>query len=153
MSLQVGQLAPDFSLSDQNTTIHTLSENKGKWVLLYFYPKDETPECTTEACFIRDNYEKFTKEGIVIFGINTDSVESHKKFAEHHHLPFPLLSDEEKKVVTEYEVYHPNQFMGLLGVVRNSVFINPQGKIVKIYEKVNPSEHVEQILSDFYSLK
>lgn len=153
MSIQSGQIAPDLSLPDQHNTIHTLSENKGRWVLLYFYPKDETPGCTTEACSIRDNYEKFTKEGIVIWGINTDSVESHKKFAEHHHLPFPLLADEEKKVVTLYGVYHHHQFMGLPGVMRMSFLISPTGEIVKIYEKVNPSEHVEQILSDFRSFQ
>ncbi len=152
--LKIDQIAPDFTLQDQNGTSHTLSGYKGKLVLIYFYPKDDTPGCTKEACGIRDYYKEFEKNGIKVFGISTDSVKSHKKFEEKYGLPFTLLSDETKEVVQKYEVWGEKTFMGkkYMGTFRNSFLINPNGKIVKIYENVKPEEHAKEILEDVKGL-
>ncbi len=152
--LNVGDVATEFSLPDQNSTIRTLGEFSGKWLLIYFYPKDNTPGCTTEACEIRDNWKEFKKTGAEVIGINTDSVESHKKFGEKHSLPFTLLSDTEKKVVEDYGVWGLKSFMGksFFGTRRTSFLINPHGKIAKIYEGVKPAEHAEEVLRDIQSL-
>lgn len=154
MELKVGQKAPDFLLSDQNGKQHSLKENKGKWILLYFYPKDNTSGCTTEACTIRDNYTDFKKMKIKVFGISTDSVESHEKFANKFELPFTLLSDNEKKVVGKYGVWQLKKMMGreYHGIVRMSFLIDPDGKIAKIYPKVKPAEHAHQVLNDLQEL-
>ena len=112
MKLKVGQKAPDFTLPDQTGKTHKLSTYKGKWVLLYFYPKDDTPGCTKEACGIRDEFPKFKKMDAVVFGVSADSVERHKKFADKYKLPFTLLSDEDKKVLKLYEVWAKKKFMG-----------------------------------------
>ncbi|MBI2029776.1 peroxiredoxin [Candidatus Gottesmanbacteria bacterium] len=133
--------APDFSLPDQNGKLHSLHDYKGKWVLVYFYPKDFTSGCTTEACSIRDNWEEFRNKGIVVLGISKDSVESHKKFASEHKLPFTLLSDVDKKVLKQYGAWQGK-------TLRISYLINPQGKIAKVYPKVDPKVHVKQILED-----
>jgi len=149
----IGTKAPDFSLADQNGNVHTLSEYKGKWVLLYFYPKDNTPGCTKQACVLRDAYPDFGKLNAVIFGISTDTEKSHKKFEEKFTLPFTLLADTEKKVVREYGVWSPKKFMGkeFLGTLRTSFLIDPEGKVVKIYEKVKPELHAEEVLADLKS--
>lgn len=147
--LHVGQQAPQFILPDQNEKMISLADFLGKWVLLYFYPKDDTPGCTTEACTIRDNFPHFEKSDLVVLGVSVDSSNSHKKFAEKYHLPFTLLSDEEKKVVEEYGVWQKRKFMG---TVRSSFLIDPEGKIAKIYEEVKPAGHASEVLSDFNTL-
>ncbi len=142
--------AKDFELPDQDGKIHKLSDYKGKWVVLYFYPKDDTPGCTKEACNFRDSIAKFQKLGVVILGVSKDSVASHKKFAEKYHLNFPILSDESKNVIKEYKSWGIKKFMGrqFEGTIRNTYLIDPKGKINKVYEKVNPLSHSEQILKD-----
>jgi peroxiredoxin Q/BCP len=150
LSLKVGDTAPDFSLSDQQGRQHRLSDDRGRWVLIYFYPKDDTPGCTKEACSVRDHFSQFGKQKAVVFGVSADSVESHRKFAEKFTLPFPLLADQEKKVIQAYGVWGEKQFMGksYMGIYRTSFLIDPKGKIAKIYEKVKPEEHVAEVLKD-----
>jgi len=150
----VGDLAPAFSLPDQNGKVRTSEEYLGKWLLIYFYPKDNTPGCTTEACVIRDAWGEFKKTGAEVVGVSTDSIESHKKFGEKHSLPFTLLSDSDKKVVEEYGVWAMKSFMGksFFGTRRTSFLISPDGKIAKIYENVKPAEHAEEVLRDIQTL-
>ena len=150
MKLKIGDLAPTFSAPDQVGKMHTLKDQKGKWVLLYFYPKDDTPGCTVEACTIRDNWPAFKKIGIKVFGVSADSVKSHKKFEEKFELPFTLLADEDKKIITAYGVWQKKKFMGreYMGIVRSSFLIDGKGKIAKIYESVKPKEHAEEVLGD-----
>jgi peroxiredoxin Q/BCP len=146
----VGQKAPDFSLPDQDGVTHSLAEYKGKWVLLYFYPKDNTPGCTIEACTIRDQFKDFKKIDAVVLGVSTDSVKSHKKFAYGFNLPFTLLADENKEVVGQYGVFGEKKMMGktYMGVRRSSFLIDPSGKIAKVYEKVKPETHAAEVLAD-----
>ncbi len=146
----VGQQAPDFSLSDQDGVTHALSSYKGKWVLLYFYPKDNTPGCTIEACTIRDQFKDFRKIDAIVLGVSTDSVQSHKRFADGFDLPFTLLADEHKEVVEKYGVFGEKKFMGKTykGTSRTSFLIDPFGKIAKVYEKVKPSTHAGEVLAD-----
>ncbi|HMQ01457.1 MAG TPA: thioredoxin-dependent thiol peroxidase [Candidatus Doudnabacteria bacterium] len=154
MAPQIGSTAPNFSLPDQDGQKHKLTDYKGRWVLLYFYPKDDTPGCTTEACAMRDNLPKFGKLQAKVFGISVDSVASHKKFAEKHRLNFTLLADEDKAVVTKYGVWQEKSMYGrkYLGTVRNSFLISPQGKIAKIYRKVKPEQHAAEVLADINEL-
>lgn len=144
------QQAPSFSLPDQDGIIRNLSDYKGAWLILYFYPKDDTPGCTKEACNFRDNTNEFQKRGVVIVGVSKDSVASHKKFAEKYHLNFPLLSDQALSMIKAYDAWGEKKFMGrtFAGVLRNTYLINPHGEIVKIYEKVNPLVHADEILRD-----
>ena len=125
--LKIGDKAPVFGLLDQNGKTHSLAEYKGQWVLLYFYPKDDTPGCAKEACAIRDNFPDFKKLKAVVFGISADSVKSHKKFADKYNLPFTILSDEDKKVVRKYGVWGKKKFMGreYMGIFRASFLIVP----------------------------
>ncbi|HVM90950.1 MAG TPA: thioredoxin-dependent thiol peroxidase [Verrucomicrobiae bacterium] len=148
--LKIGNAAPEFNLPDQDGKMHSLKEQKGKWVLLYFYPKDDTPGCTVEACSIRDNYSAFKKAGIVVYGMSADSVKKHAKFAEKYSLPFTLLSDESKDTLNAYGVWAKKKFMGreYMGILRNSFLIDPDGKIAKIYEGVKPTEHAAEVLAD-----
>ncbi len=148
--LKIGTKAPTFSLPDQEGKMHSLEDYLGKKVLLYFYPKDDTPGCTTEACNFRDGYKEFEKMGLVIVGVSKDSVTSHKKFAEKFDLPFPLLSDEIGEVVEKYDSWGKKKFMGreYMGIIRNSFLIDEEGKIAKIYESVKPAEHAEEVKSD-----
>jgi peroxiredoxin Q/BCP len=148
--IKVGITAPTFTLPDQDGNMHTLSNYRGKKVLLYFYPKDDTPGCTTEACNFRDGYEEFQKMGLVILGISKDTVKSHKKFAEKFSLPFPLLSDEEGKVVEAYDSWGKKKFMGreYVGIIRNSFLIDEHGKIAKVYKEVKTKEHAGEVKSD-----
>lgn len=154
MKLHIGEKAPQFNLPDQNGTMHTLSSYLGKWVLIYFYPKDDTPGCTKEACSVRDNLPHFTQNNLVVFGISIDSIASHKKFAEKYKLPFTLLSDSDKKIVNAYDVWHEKSFIGkkYFGILRTSFLINPQGNIIKIYENVKPEQHVQEVLSNLKEL-
>jgi peroxiredoxin Q/BCP len=142
--------APSFSLPDQNGNVHKLSDYKGKWVVVYFYPKDDTPGCTTEACSFRDENEKLKKMGIVVLGISKDTVPSHKKFEEKYHLNFPLLSDPTHTTIEKYGAWGTKKFMGreFEGTMRNTIVINPKGEIVKEYKSVNPKTHIEELVKD-----
>ncbi len=148
MKLKIGDSAPDFELPDQNGETHKLSDFSGKKVLVYFYPKDFTSGCTTEACSLRDSFPRF--KGVEVFGISTDSVASHKKFADKYKLPFTLLADKNKEVVKLYDVYKPKKFLGkeFLGTLRTSFLIDEKGKILKIYENVKPAVHATEVLTD-----
>lgn len=145
MQLTTGTPAPDFKLADQEGALHTLEEFRGKWVLLYFYPKDDTPGCTLEACGLRDNFEALAKY-LVVIGVSGDSIESHKKFTDKYDLPFLLLADTDKSLA---ESYGTN---GFLFPKRTSFLIDATGVIVKIYENVNPSMHAKEIVSDITEL-
>lgn len=153
--LKIGDTAPDFSLQDQSGLTHQISDYRGQWVLLYFYPKDMTPGCTTQACTLRDVWDEFKQLDTVILGISTDSVDSHRKFAEKHQLPFTLLADCEKKVVQQYRVWGERSFMGkkYMGTARTSFLVNPEGVIEKIYEKVKPMRHALDVLGDLRALR
>jgi peroxiredoxin Q/BCP len=150
MNLKVGQPAPEFMLPDQDGIMHSLKEYRGMWVLLYFYPKDNTTGCTKEACAIRNDFPNFGERGAKVLGVSIDSVGSHKKFAEKYALPFTLLADEEKRVVEQYGVWEKKQFIGkeYMGTMRTSFLIDPEGKIAKIYEKVQPEIHAQEVLQD-----
>lgn len=146
--------APDFTLADQDGKQHALSSYRGKWVLLYFYPKDDTPGCTIEACAIRDQFKDFQDIGAVVLGISTDSVESHRKFASAYDLPFTLLADPTKEVVGRYGVFGERKFMGktYMGTARTSFLIRPDGTIAKVYEKVKPERHATEVIADLTTL-
>lgn len=150
----VGSAAPRFTLSDQDGVARALEDYAGKWVLLYFYPKDQTPGCTIEACIIRDEFEHFTDIGAVVLGVSTDSVESHKKFASAYNLPFMLLADVHKEVVGKYGVFGEKKFMGktYMGINRTSFLIDSSGTIVKVYEKVKPKDHATEVIADLKAL-
>ena len=155
MKLKQGNKAPDFALPDQGGNMHKLSSQKGTWVLLYFYPKDDTPGCTKEACGIRDVFPRFKKMDAVVFGVSADSVARHKKFAEKYKLPFTLLADEDKKVIKAYGVWAKKKLMGreYMGILRTSFLIDPKGVIMKIYENVKPDIHAEEVLADLREFK
>ncbi len=142
----VGESAPDFRLQDQKGDWHTLEQYRGQWVALYFYPKDDTPGCTTEACNFRDNIFAFRERGAVILGVSLDDVESHKEFAEKYSLPFSLLSDAEADVADRYGVV---MNLGITKLAkRQSFLIAPDGTIAVHYKKVDPDTHSQEILAD-----
>ncbi len=142
--------APDFQLPDQDGKMHSLTEYKGKWLIVYFYPRDNTPGCTAEACSFRDTSEVFKEKGVEIVGISKDSVRKHKNFAKKFNLNFPLLSDESTETIKAFGAWGPRLFWGrrFEGILRNTYLINPKGEVVKVYEKVNPLTHVQEILND-----
>jgi peroxiredoxin Q/BCP len=144
----------DFSLPDQNRKVRKLSSYKGNWVLLYFYPKDDTPGCTKEACGFRDSLNELKKHNVVVLGVSADSVSSHQKFSQKYHLNFPLLSDEKKEVIKAYGAFGKKKFMGreFEGILRISFLINPQGEVVKKYDKVKPEIHAKEVLEDIKNL-
>ncbi|GIU68824.1 MAG: peroxiredoxin [Candidatus Woesearchaeota archaeon] len=146
--MKEGSKAIDFSLKDQNGKTHKLSDYKGKPIVLYFYPKDDTPGCTMEACSFRDNYKDFKKKGAIVIGVSVDSEESHKKFAEKYKLPFILLADPEKKVVKKYGVWGEKSFMGkkYMGTTRATFIIDENFKIKKIFPKVSVVGHTKEVL-------
>jgi len=149
---QVGSQAPAFRLQDQDGKWHALEDYKGKWVALYFYPKDATPGCTTQACEFRDNVFAFDKEGAVILGVSVDDVASHKAFAKEHGLPFTLLADPDKVVTKQYGVL--KTYMGVMELARRDTFlIDPQGKLARHYESVDPEGHSKVVLADIKTLK
>jgi thioredoxin-dependent peroxiredoxin len=151
-SPQLGSMAPAFKLQDQNGQWHTLEEYQGKWLALYFYPKDNTPGCTTQACEFRDNIFAFRDVGAVIVGISLDDTDSHKKFAEQHGLPFTLLADTTKETAKAYGVL--TKMMGILEVAQRDTFlIDPSGKIVKHYVRVDPKGHSQLVLADIKALQ
>jgi len=148
MSLNIGDQAPDFETKDQHGDTVKLSDFKGKKVVVYFYPKDNTPGCTTQACNLRDNYEAFQKAGYVILGISSDSIRSHQKFAEKQNLPFQLLADEDKSVHELYGTWVEKQMFGrkYMGTARTTFVIDGDGIIEDIITKVKTKEHSTQIL-------
>lgn len=147
---ETGSDAPDFRLQDQDGEWHTLSDYEGQWVVLYFYPKDETPGCTTEACNFRDEIYRYRDLGAVVLGVSLDDVESHAEFAEKYELPFPLLADIEKQASQKYGV------LASLGPIsyasRQTFLINPAGEIARHYEDVDPEIHAQQVLDDLHAL-
>lgn len=151
----VGSKAPAWTLLDQDGKEHSLSDYKGQWIVLYFYPKDDTPGCTKEACSFRDNLPKFKKIKATVFGISIDPPKKHAKFIEKFQLPFTLLSDEDKTVVNAYGLWAKKKFMGreYMGTLRTSFIINPEGKIAKVYEGVKPEAHAEEVLADLKELQ
>lgn len=148
--LTIGTTVPDFSLLDQNEAMHMLAQYRGKTVLLYFYPKDDTPGCTKEACMIADVYQDFTAKGIVVLGVSKDSPASHKKFAAKYNLPFTLLSDPKGDAVEAYGAWQNKSMFGrsFMGISRISYLIDKEGKIQKVYPKVDPASHALEILKD-----
>ncbi|MDO9553792.1 thioredoxin-dependent thiol peroxidase [Rhodonellum sp.] len=148
MSLEVGKPAPDFEAKDQDGNLIKLSDFKGKKVVLYFYPKDNTPGCTTQACNLRDNYEALQKVGYVILGISSDSEKSHKKFIEKQSLPFPLIADEDLKVHEAYGTWVEKSMYGrqYMGTARTTFIIDEAGILSEIIQKVNTKDHTNQIL-------
>ncbi len=150
MTLNIGDPAPDFSLPDAQGNLVNLADLRGRRVVLYFYPRDNTPGCTKEACAFRDAYSEFEGRDIVVLGVSTDDAKSHEKFATKFNLPFPLLVDADGKVATAYESYGPKKFMGkeYIGITRNTFVIDSEGKIEKIYKKVKPEAHIQQLLED-----
>jgi len=147
--------APIFSLPNQNGEIRSLNEYRGHWVVVYFYPKDDTPGCTTEACSFRDTNDLFINQNITVFGISKDSVVAHKKFADKYHLSFDLLSDPTAETIKAYGAWGTQKFLGKEydGILRTTFIIGPDGEIKKEYPKVTPSEHAQNILEDIQSLK
>lgn len=148
--------APDFALIDQDGIVHNLKSYAGKWLVLYFYPKDSTPGCTTEACNFRDARDAIADYGnAVVVGISKDSVASHKKFADKHGLTFTLLSDPDHSTIEAYGAWGPRKFMGreYFGTHRNTYIINPAGMIVKRYENVDPKSHAAEIIQDLKELQ
>lgn len=155
MKLKLKQKAPQFKTVDQNGKLHELKEWQGKWLILYFYPKDDTPGCTKEACSFRDNFAKFKKKRIVVVGISADDKKTHKRFAKKYNLPFMLLADNKKEVIKKYNVWGKKTFMGhsYLGIKRTTFLIDPSGKVAKIYENVKPDDHALQIIEDLKQIK
>lgn len=148
--LKIGDKAPDFNTTDQDNNKVTLSDFAGSKLVLYFYPKDSTPGCTAQACDLRDNYDRLLSKGYKVLGVSADDVKSHKKFIEKHNLPFPLLMDEDKKIINDYGVWGLKKFMGKEydGIHRTTFIIDENGVIEDIIEKVKTKEHTAQILAD-----
>ena len=148
LKLKEGDLAPDFTAETSGGGKISLSELRGKNVILYFYPKDNTPGCAKEACAFRDDFEDFRKQGAVILGVSTDSAKKHDNFAAKYQLPFTLVADDDKKIVQAYGVWGPKKFMGMpyVGTSRVTFLIGPDGRIKKIWSKVKPALHAREIL-------
>ncbi|MDP3941232.1 MAG: thioredoxin-dependent thiol peroxidase [bacterium] len=142
--------APSFSLPDQSGKIHSLSDYQGKWIILYFYPKDDTPGCTREACEFRDTYKTLTNLNVIVLGISKDSIVSHGKFAKKYNLPFPLLSDETLQTIKAYNAWGEKKFIGKTyeGILRKTFLIGPDGKIAKEYKHVLPLGHAGVVIED-----
>lgn len=153
--LKVGGKAPAFKGVDQNGQPISLADFKGKKVILYFYPKDDTPGCTTQACNLRDNYKALIKKGFQVIGVSVDDVKSHKKFETKHALPFPLVADSDKSIVTKYNLWGEKKFMGktYMGTTRTTFLIDEAGKIVKIINKPDTANHTEEVLAAWAEVK
>lgn len=147
---QLGSKAPDFTLKDQDEKEYRISSYHGQWIILYFYPKDDTPGCTKEACSMQDNLAVFKKKNVAVLGVSCDNTASHQKFAAKYQLQFPLLADVKKEVVNAYGVYGKKMFMGreVVGIRRTTFLISPEGKIAKVYENVKPEGHGKEVLRD-----
>ncbi len=150
MPIVSGIPAPEFEMLDDTSTLRKLSDYRGRHVVLYFYPKDDTPGCTKEACNFRDDYSAYDQAGVVILGVSPDSVSSHVKFKQKFQLQFPLLADEEHKVSERYGVWGPKKFMGkeYVGVLRTTFLIDRDGTVKKVYENVRPAEHSAELLKE-----
>ena len=150
LKLKAGDGAPDFSVATSGGGKVSLADFKGKPVILYFYPKDDTPGCTKEACAFRDGFAEFKKRGAVVLGVSTDPVKSHDKFVEKFKLPFTLLADEDKRIVTAYGVWGEKSFMGrkYLGTHRVTFLVGPDGRIKKIWPQVKPDGHAAEVLAE-----
>lgn len=148
---EVGEKAPAFKAKDQNGNIVSLTSFKGKKVVLYFYPEDDTPTCTEEACNLRDNYGLLKKKGFEIVGVSPDEVKSHKKFETKFALPFSLLADPDKKIINDYGTWGEKQMFGhrYMGVYRHTFIIDEKGRIEKIFRKVHSKKHTQQILDSY----
>jgi thioredoxin-dependent peroxiredoxin len=148
-SLKPGQKAPEFSgLSQSGETIR-LSDYLGKKVVLYFYPQDDTPGCTTQSCNLRDNYEELLKQGFAVIGVSADDEKSHKKFAQKYHLPFPLIADEKKEIISAYDVWGKKKFLGIpfSGIIRTTFVIDEKGIIEGVIDNVDTANHSSQVLT------
>lgn len=148
MSLQIGDKAPEFSADDQTGKTHTHKDLTGKTTLIYFYPKDETPGCTMQACSVRDNFEELQAKGIDVIGVSKDDVKSHQKFVEHHELPFPVLADTDHKMIESYGAWNEKTMFGkkYFGIVRSSVLVGPDLKILAVWPKIQPLKTVPEVL-------
>ena len=146
--LKVNTVAPDFTLTDSNGIPHTLSDYQGQFVILYFYPKDNTPGCTAQACSLRDGYDDLNKHGVKVLGVSADSVKSHDKFASKFTLPFPLLSDESKEVINKFGVWGPKKFMGreYEGIHRVSFIMDEEGIVTHVIQKPKTKDHANEVL-------
>jgi len=155
MLLKKGTKAKAFSLPDEQGKTRSLKDYLGSWVILYFYPKDDTPGCTAEACQFRENFPKFKQMKVKVLGVSVDPPKKHKKFIEKYGLPFTLLADEDKSVVNLYGVWGKKKFMGrdYMGIFRTSYLIDPAGKIRKVYENVKPDLHADEVLGDMKEMR
>ncbi|WP_105318250.1 thioredoxin-dependent thiol peroxidase [Thermus tenuipuniceus] len=153
--MEPGTAAPDFALPDQEGRIHRLSDYRGKWVVLYFYPKDDTPGCTKEACGFRDRMGDLQELGAVVLGVSADDVQSHKRFAEKYALNFPLLADPERGVILAYGAWGKKNLYGkeYEGVLRQTFLIDPEGRIAKVWRKVSPEDHAEEVAEALRALR
>lgn len=150
MDIKVGDKAPNFEGIDQDGNVISLNQFKGKKLVLYFYPKDNTPGCTSEACDLRDNYQSFLSKGYAVVGVSADSIKSHQNFINKYNLPFPLISDIEKKILTAYNAYGEKKMYGktVMGTLRKTYIINETGIIEQIIDKVDTKNHSKQILKN-----
>lgn len=150
IKLKIGDLAPDFNITDQNGKVHKIADYKGKKIILYFYPKDLTPGCTVESCDLRDNYETLKKDGFEVIGVSADDEKKHQKFIDRHKLPFNLLADTNKEVLNNYGVWGEKKFMGRTynGIHRTTFIIDEKGVIIQIISKVKTKNHTQQILNE-----
>ena len=155
MPISAGGPAPEFALPDENGEMRSLSDYRGSPVVLYFYPKDDTPGCTKEACNFRDDYSAYEQAGVVILGVSPDTPKSHSKFKAKYNLPFTLLADEDHRVCDLYGVWGPKKFMGkeYTGVLRTTFLIGPEGKILRVFENVKPADHSAEILEALELMK
>jgi len=155
MPISAGFPAPDFELADETGTVRRLSDFRGRPVVLYFYPKDDTPGCTVEACNFRDDYSAYEEAGVTVLGVSPDKVKSHQKFKEKYHLPFPLLADEGHKVSDLYGVWGQKKMMGrsFMGLLRTTFLIGPDGEIVRVFEGVKPAVHSKEVLEALEEMK
>ncbi len=149
---QTPYTAPDFSLSDTNGTVHTLADYKGRWLVLYFYPMDDTPGCTIEACSLRDAATELSELDADVVGVSADDAKSHQKFVAKYHLNFTLLSDPDKKVIEAYGAWGKKMF-GKEGILRKTFIINPDGQVVKVYGRVTPLGHGDQVVDELKRLQ
>lgn len=150
MVLEKGEKAPLFELFDSEGELHKLSDYSGQTIVIYFYPRDDTPGCTKEACSFRDNYQTFTEAGIEVLGISPDTVKSHKKFSEKYQLPFTLLADPDHKVCEAYGVWGLKKMYGreYEGVYRTTYIVGPKGEIKRVFENVKPTDHSQEVLEE-----
>jgi len=150
-ALKIGDKAPEINAKDQNGILISLKDFIGKKVIVYFYPKDDTPGCTAEACNLRDNYEQLIGKGFKIIGISADDEKKHQKFSDKYNLPFPLIPDTEKNIINAYGVWGPKKFMGRTfdGINRTTFVVSEDGKIEKIFSKVDTKNHTQQIFEEY----